>query len=95
MVLLDELVELLRVALHVRSRREECVKRFQEIVWDHDDFGCDPETERILRDLAYDIDFFEPDVRLRKGDPSYYGDVRFEAEVATALEKLRKACVIS
>jgi hypothetical protein len=37
------------------------VKRFQELVWVNEKLGVDPRAEEVLRVLAYDLDFFEPE----------------------------------
>ena len=42
----------------------------------------------IFGDLAYDLDFYEPDPVARAEDSSYYGDERLKEEIQMALEKL-------
>jgi len=88
MVTTSELVQLLVQALRDTSRRVEHVKRFQELVWATEKIGTDAEVERMLRDLAYDLDHFEPDERLRAGNPSLYGDTRLQREIQLALQRL-------
>jgi len=43
----------------------------------------------IFDEIAYDLDYYEPDERLRREDLSFYGDDRLEIEIKSALEKLR------
>jgi hypothetical protein len=70
-----------------RARR---ISAFQEAVWEDD--GTDPEgpLETILRDLAYDIDYYEGDISKRRESPSFYGEERLRHEVETAIGKLEK-----
>ncbi len=82
-----ELIQLLVHALREPSRRVEHVKRFQELVWDTKRIGTDPEIERMLRDLAYDLTFYEPDERARVEDSSLYGDTRLVREIQHALQR--------
>jgi hypothetical protein len=42
----------------------------------------------FLADLAYDLDFFEPDPFVRVESTSYYGHERLEEEIRTALRRL-------
>ncbi len=59
------------------------IKKFQELIWN------DENANEILSELAYDLDFYEPNEEWRKEDPSYYGDVQLEALIKQALHKLR------
>lgn len=88
MATVQELTDLLVKALRDRPRRVEYVKRFQEIVWASEDLRATPELTRVLRDLAYDLDLFEPDEQVRAEDPSLYGDARLEEEIRSALQRL-------
>ena len=77
-------MEILEKILKYKLNRKELVKQFQEQVWNNQ-----ITRNEILLDLAYDLDFYEPDSALRSGDPSYYGDEKLEEEVKLALEKLK------
>lgn len=67
--------------------RKRLIKEFQEIVW-NDDSNSDNPAFDILCELAYDLDFYEPDEKIRKEDSSYYGDERLQQEIVFALNKL-------
>ena len=41
-----------------------------------------------LRDLAYDLDFFEPDPAARAEDPVYFAEDRAMQEIADALARI-------
>jgi len=43
----------------------------------------------VLRDLAHDLEFYEPDPKLCAEDPSYFGDQVAEAKIVSALKKIR------
>lgn len=81
-------MEILISILNDKGNRENWVRQFQEYIWNKNPRFNNVEEEDILSDLAYDLDFYQPDMKVRKEDPSYYGDDRLEAEIKTALEKL-------
>ncbi len=90
---IEQLLELLAKALQDPFRRRETIAKFQASVWE----GLDPELPAnvgaVLRDLAYDLDFFEPRREVRSEDGALYGHERVEREIRDALEKLRAAGV--
>ena len=88
-MMLSELINLLEQILSDRAQRAEHVKQLQQIVWNTINLHPDSEVIRILRDLAYDLDFFEPDDQVRADDPALYGDARLEEEIRSTLERLR------
>lgn len=67
--------------------REKLIKELQEEVWNVESSSNNPASE-ILSELAYDLDFYEPNEKLRSEDFSYYGDERLREEIASALKKL-------
>jgi hypothetical protein len=85
----QELIELLERAIADRTLRVRLVKQFQKRVWDSNDLDSEPHIARVLRDLAFDLDFFEPDEKERADDPALYGEDRLEEEIRSALLKLR------
>jgi hypothetical protein len=89
MLTIPELVQLLELAISDRGRRAEHIQVFQNHIFGHEDLGFEhPEVEEVLRELAYDLDYYVPDERSRAEDPSYYGDDRVEQEIRSALRKL-------
>lgn len=77
-------MELLEKILTDKSNRKQLVSEFQELIWN------DENASEILSELAYDLDFYEPDENLRRQDQSYYGDERLEEEIKSALQKLKE-----
>lgn len=71
--------------LSARDRRSVLVTMFIKAVCDSRESG---EEWEILRDLAWDLAYYEADPVARTEDPSYYGDERLEMEIAEALHKI-------
>ena len=46
-------------------------------------------VQEIIADLAYDLDYFEPNPVWRREDPSFYGPERAVEEIESALSQLR------
>lgn len=86
---LQQGITLIVRALHFPEERAHLIDRFQQMVW-HDAEGVEVDwIQEVLQNLAYDLDFYQPDPEIRKEDSSYYGDDRLELEIRTALERLR------
>ena len=68
------------------------VRRFQEAVWNQAEHivGATREQEEIIRNLAYDLDYFEPNERIRSEDRSFYGEERARNEIAQALRAIER-----
>lgn len=77
-------MEILEQILKDKQNRSGLIKKFQELIWN------DENANEILSELAYDLDFYEPNEEWRKQDPSYYGDERLEEEIRTAIKKLQE-----
>jgi hypothetical protein len=77
-------MEILEKILREVGNRKNLISEFQELIWN------DPNSNDIFINLAYELDFYEPNVELRKEDASYFGDERLEEEIIEALNKLRK-----
>lgn len=72
------------------ERRMSCIKELQNMIWD-DGTIQDESVNDILTDIAYELDFYEPNEEWRRESPSYYGEERLKQEIQTALQKL-EAC---
>jgi hypothetical protein len=90
MAAVEAVLALLTEALHKPPARNEAIKQFQTTVWEWrtPPIGIGQQACDILWDLAYDLDFFEPDPIRRIEDTSYYGHERLEQEIRTALRRL-------
>lgn len=67
--------------------RKKLIQEFQESIWSGEIHKDDPIYE-ILSELAYDLDFYEPNERLRLEDSSFYGDKRLSSEILAVLKKI-------
>ena len=76
-------MEILEKILTDKVNRKKLISEFQELIWN------DENASEVLSLLAYDLDFYEPNIELRKEDPSYYGDDRLEKEIKMAIQKLQ------
>jgi hypothetical protein len=76
-------MEILERILNDSGNRMIFIKEFQNLIWNAE------ESIEVLKDLAYDLDFYEPDEVLRMQDPSYFGNERLEKEIKAVLKKLK------
>jgi hypothetical protein len=90
MTSLDAMLALLVRALREPSTRRATVRQFQSLVWECPRHSIARETYDVLADLAYDLDYFEPDPVSRAQNMSYYGDERLEQEIQIALRRLEE-----
>ncbi|AWG24522.1 hypothetical protein [Flavobacterium kingsejongi] len=87
-MLLEKLKEILCKALLMSgNERVLHIKEFQNIVWDDSSIEED-ELNDILTDIAYLLDFYEPNEIWRKQSPNYYGDEKLEDILKKAIEKI-------
>ena len=74
-------MEILKKIIREKNNRVRLIKEFQEIIFN------DENASEVLSELAYDLDFYQPDEELRKESNSYYGDEKLEREIEEALKK--------
>jgi hypothetical protein len=67
------------------SQRAEHIAAFQAEVWSTGEQLGSERLDRLLRDLAFDLDFYEPEPRIRMEDPSYFGEERLQQSLDAAL----------
>ena len=90
---LESVLRLLLEALRHAEARKESIAAFQRSVWQAKTSPIDPRISEVLADLAYDLDFYEPNDESRRQDPSFFGDERLEAEIRLARRKIKEAGV--
>jgi len=81
------MISVLQQILDDKVQRVQLIKQFQKEIWSRG--GKGPYFE-ILAELALDLDYYEPDERMRREDPSFYGDDRLEEEIRQALRQLEQ-----
>ena len=79
--------KLIQIISADEDERVRLIREFQDDVWN---FAGDNESAEtaILSDLAYDLDFYEPNEELRKEDISFYGEKRLKDEIMATLSNL-------
>ena len=68
-------MEILERLIKEKLLRKQLIKEFQEFVWNGEN------TNEILSELAYDLDFYEPNKKWEKEDINYFGDDKLEEEI--------------
>ncbi|MES2110764.1 MAG: hypothetical protein V4577_18545 [Bacteroidota bacterium] len=59
------------------TARYELIKYFQSEAW-ADDSDVDESIDDTVYEIAYDMDFYQPNKAWRKQQPSLYGDERLD-----------------
>ncbi len=87
---LSDLLTVLRKAISEQGERLAHITAFQEFVWECKGNlpGATAAQTEVCRDLAMDLDYYQPDPSVRAGDPSLYGDERVITEIEDAVRKL-------
>jgi hypothetical protein len=71
------------------SELAAAIPKLQQEIWAAaDPTEQDPQWE-ILRDLAYDLDYYQPNERVRSENKSFFGEERALIEIREALAKLQ------
>lgn len=85
-----EITQSLNLILDVQdAERIELVGKFQYEIW-NDESIKDEKLNEILSELAYDLDFYEPNEEWRKKSSSYYGEERLEELIKLGIQKIEE-----
>ena len=76
-------MKILENILNDKANRIQLIKEFQKLIWN------DENRDEVLLDLAYDLDFYEPDHEKRAKLYNLYGDDHLEKELNIVLLKLK------
>ena len=90
-----KLIELLASIVEDPSTRTSAIAEVQRFVWSGGVDQLPPNVQSVLRDLAYDLDFFEPSEQVRAQDPALYGPDRLEEEIRSTLRRLAEIGQVS
>src|SRR5262245_56142892 len=86
-VTLLDIVEKIRSITHADTAElQRSVGELVEMIDDNISLTPGDRAYEILRELAYDLQFFEPDGRLRREDPAFFG-------IGAAIARLNLAVV--
>lgn len=69
--------------------KDKLIKEFQNEVW-NDESIRDEKLNEILSELAYDLDFYEPNEQWKKESHSYYGDDRLKEVIKSGIKKIKE-----
>ncbi len=83
-----KILNLLEIAVCEPHRLAEIVPVVQSEVW-RGELQEGPSAE-ILRDLAFDLDFYEPNPKARLEDPSFRSAAEIISEIQAVLKRLRE-----
>lgn len=85
-----ELIKLLQSILEAQhSNRSELVKEFQDKIWNEESLLTE-NLNKLLSELAYDLDFYEPNEEWRKESPNYYGDKYLEELIKLKIKQIEE-----
>jgi hypothetical protein len=84
------IISMLRRTLEQPSALNGAISCLQQAVFQQT-MQFDSAVEDILRDLAYDLDYFEPDPRVRSEDSALIDENKALAEIAVALRRIDEA----
>ncbi|PGH40574.1 MAG: hypothetical protein CRN43_02190 [Candidatus Nephrothrix sp. EaCA] len=85
-----EIIQSLNYILDAQhTERTGLVKKFQSGIWNDENIQ-DEKLNDILSELAYDLDFYEPNDEWKKESPNYYGDECLEELIKLGIEKIEK-----
>ena len=89
----QQIIEQLREATLESAKLPEAINAFQIMVWHSEEWESHYSNDavEVLRDLAHDLDYYEPDTSARAQDPTYYGTDRAIEEITTALKRIENS----
>jgi hypothetical protein len=88
----DELILILENILKDDKNRSALVRNFQNEIWlnEEQELGEDNPDFLILSELAYDLDYYEPNSKLRQEDSSFFDDEVLFREIKSALNTIKQ-----
>lgn len=90
MVRLDKnILTFFTVTLKKKRIKTNLLENFQNLVFNLEKISDYAEIEELIRDLAYDLDFYEPDEQFRKEDVSYFGESKALELIENTYEKIK------
>jgi hypothetical protein len=88
MTTLADIVQLLTRAVADRTQMPKLIGEFQAKMW-ADEVTGPPDIIEVLRDLAYDLDYVEPDPGARMEDEAFQDLDRAELEIRRVIMAIR------
>jgi hypothetical protein len=85
-----EIIDLLHTTLQNPINLAEAIRRMQHEVFNREQ-AFSSAVDEILRELAYDLDYFQPDPRVRSEDASLLDEERALEKIRVALDRIAAA----
>lgn len=84
----EGVLQLLKLILESQSlNRIELVKILQNEIW-NDESIEDEKLNEILSELAYDLDFYEPNEQWKKESSNYYGEEKLLEVIELGIKRI-------
>jgi hypothetical protein len=87
--IIDSFIRLLQSLLDQPCDLPAGIPRLQQQIWNATPHAKSSPQWEVLEELAYDLDYYQPDPRIRSENKSFYGDERALAEIKSTLLKLQ------
>lgn len=88
----DQVIEMLETATLEPAKLPEAISALQTMVWKSKgwDVNLSADVGEVLSDLAYNLDFYEPDPIALAEAGSYFAEDRALQEIADALGRINR-----
>ena len=84
----SEIIDNLKVILLEKEpAKMELIRTFQNNIW-KDESLYDERLTEILTELAYDLDFYEPNEEWKSEDSSYYGSEVLKERIKLGIDRI-------
>ncbi|MBK9247774.1 MAG: hypothetical protein IPM69_06565 [Ignavibacteria bacterium] len=83
------MLRVLEQILSEKQNRKKLVFEFQESIWNDTHLQIEEPLLENLSELAYDLDFYEPDENMRSESISYFDDNHLEQVIRQAITKIQ------
>ena len=84
----ESIIAQLKVLVNQPTELAAGIPKVQQEIWRAKEGTEHDPLWEILRDLAYDLDYYQPNERVRSQDKSLYGEERALSEIRKGLAKL-------
>ena len=86
---LISIINILNEILEKPEKRVNNINRFQKLIWNADkSFVENDLLWENMRNLALDLDYYEPDENVRNKNSSYYDEIRLKKEILSILSNI-------
>lgn len=79
---------LVKIINEPEPTKSSLIRSFQNYIWESENTNYDEPLSTILIELAYDLDFYEPNEIWKKEDMSYYDESKLNVMLKDILGKI-------